>query len=291
MICKGFIKYFLSIRAGWYALAGLSVGILLFLLQPAETCQSENDLDLQIKKVIEKVSTQNLQAAITHLQSYGNRTTYEKQREAALWVHEEFKKLGLKNDLHEYEFDGKKWPNVIAKIVSNSRPDEIVMLICHIDSVSDTSETIAPGADDNASGVAVLLETARILKETSLERSVFFVVFTNEEHCREGSRSYANLAKASGLNIKAVINLDILGYNQPTWPFYWNAVMGHHTLKHKVKAMIRMARNYFLGIIYGKDILRVAGRDPNRKLVTTTSKILREVSELKVKEQVSNDSG
>ena len=291
MIRKGFIKYFLSKRAGWYILAGLLIGILLLLLQPNKTCQSENDLGLQIKKVIEKVSTQNLQATVAHLQSYGNRTTYEKQREAALWVNEEFKKLGLKNDLHEYEFDGKKWPNVIAKIVSNSRPDEIVMLICHIDSISDTSETIAPGADDNASGVAVLLETARILKETSLERSVFFVVFTNEEHCREGSRSYAHLARASGLNIKAVINLDILGYNRPIWPFYWDAVMGHHTLKHKVKAMIRMARNYFLGLIYGKDIMRVAGREPNRKLVEATSKMLQDVSDLKVKELVSNDSG
>jgi len=291
MIFKGFINRFLVIRTGWYILAGLLIGILLFFLQPAETCQSENDLDLKIKKVIEKVSVQNLQATVAHLQSYGNRSTWEKQCEAALWVHEEFKKLGLKSDLHEYEFDGKKWTNVIAKIVSNSRPDEIVMLICHIDSISDTSETIAPGADDNASVVAVLLEAARILKETSLERSVFFVVFTNEEHCRQGSRSYAQLARASGFNIKAVINLDILGYNRPTWPFYWNAVMGHHTLKHKFKAMIRMARNYFLGIIYGKDIMRVAGREQNRKLVTTTSKILREVSELKVKELVSNDSG
>ena len=291
VIHKKFNYHFLINKVRLYAFISLSISILLFLPGFTATYRSKNDLDLQIKKVIEKVSTQNLQATITHLQSYGNRTTNEKQREAALWVREEFKKLGLKNDLHEYEFDGKKWPNVIAKIVSNSRPDEIVMLICHIDSISDTSETIAPGADDNASGVAVLLEAARILKDISLEQSVFFVVFTNEEHCRQGSRSYAHLARANGLNIKAVINLDILGYNQPTWPFCWNAVMGHHTLKHKVKAMIRMARNYFLGIIYGKDTMRVAGKEPNRKLVTAASKILREVSELKVKELVSNDSG
>jgi Zn-dependent M28 family amino/carboxypeptidase len=165
------------------------------------------------------------------------------------------------------------------------------MLIVHVDSISDTSETVAPGADDNASGVAVLLETARILKEIPLERSIVFGAFTNEERCRRGSRSYVRLAKKDELNIKAVINLDILGYNRPAWPFYWDAVMAQNTLKHKVKAILKMARNYFLGMIYGKDVMQVAGRDSDQKLVTTTSKILREVSKLKVKEVVSDDGG
>ena len=105
VIHKKFNYHFLINKVRLYAFISLSISILLFLPGFTATYRSKNDLDLQIKKVIEKVSTQNLQATITHLQSYGNRTTNEKQREAALWVREEFKKLGLKNDLHEYEFD------------------------------------------------------------------------------------------------------------------------------------------------------------------------------------------
>jgi Zn-dependent M28 family amino/carboxypeptidase len=278
-------------KVGLYTLSGLAICIILFLPGTTETHRFENSPDLQIKRIIEKVSSQNIQNTIAHLQSFGNRSTWEKQWGAADWVCGEFKKIGLEVNVHRYEFNGEIWPNVIATIKGKERPEEIVMLIAHVDSISDTSETIAPGADDNSSGVAVLLESARILKEISMDRSVFFGVFTNEEHGRQGSKSYAHLAKTSGLNIKAVINLDILGYNRPTWPFYWGAVMGHKTLKHKAKAIFRMARNYVYGAINGKDIVKVAGREPNRNLAMTTSHILGQSSGLKVKQTVRNDCG
>jgi Zn-dependent M28 family amino/carboxypeptidase len=288
---NGFTKYHLIKRVRWYILAALSICIMVYLLQPIETCQSKDDLDLQVKEVMGKVDTQNLRNTIAHLQSYGNRSTWEKQKEAAEWVYGQFKKLGITVSLNEYELDGKKWPNIIAEIAGSKRSEEIVMLIAHIDSISDSSQNVAPGADDNGSGVAVLLEGARILGKARMERTVMLCIFTNEENCAAGSKAYARRAKEEGLNMKSVINLDILGYNRPTWPFYWDAVQGHGTLKHKVKATIRMARNYFLGIINGKDIVRVAGREANRSLVTIASQILRQSSGLKAKEMVKDDNG
>jgi Zn-dependent M28 family amino/carboxypeptidase len=124
-----------------------------------------------------------------------------------------------------------------------------------------------------------------------METTVMFCIFTNEENCAAGSKAYVLRAKEEGLNIKSVINLDILGYNRPTWPFYLDAVQAHATLKHKAKATIRMARNYFLGVINGRDIMRVAGREQDRSLVTVTSQILRGSCGLKVKEMVKDVSG
>ena len=274
-----------------FILMGIFASILLFLPGFSGTDQSKNDLGLEIKSVLRKVNTQNLRDTIAHLQLYENRSTWENQWKVARWVSEEFKKIGLEVDMHNYEYHGKIWPNVIAKINGRTRPEEIIMPIAHIDSISDHPQKIAPGADDNATGVAALLEMARVLKGTPMERTIMFVIFTNEESCRAGSRAYSHLVKSKGVNIKAVINLDIHGYNRPVWPFYWGAVTGHHTLKHKVKAIYRMARNYFFGMIYGENVVKVAGREPNRKLVEATSKILRNVSGLKIKETVKKDSG
>lgn len=288
---KRFIHYFFIKKVGPHTLVGLTICILLLFPKTTETYRSENVLGLQVREAIEKVDEKNLWNTVNHLQSYGNRSTREKQWEAAVWISGEFKKIGLEVNIHKYEFNGRVWPNVIATIQGQERPGEIIMPIAHIDSTSDNPQNIAPGADDNASGVAVLLEMARVLKGTSMERTIMFGIFTNEERGRAGSKAYARQVKRDGVDIKAIINLDILGYNRPAWPFYWDAVMGHATLKHRVKAIIRITRNYFAGLIKGKDVIRVAGREPNRQLVAVISRSLRESTSLNVKDTVSNDCG
>jgi Zn-dependent M28 family amino/carboxypeptidase len=243
------------------------------------------------KSIIETVDDSRLRKSIAQLQSLGNRITWEKQWEAANWVSGEFKKVGVEVGIHTYEFNGKTWPNVVAEIRGRKLPGEIIMPIAHIDSISDSPQKMAPGADDNGSGVAVILEMARVLKETPMERTVMFGIFTNEEPGSVGSKAYARQASKDGLDIKSVINLDILGYNRPAWPFYWDAVQAHATVKHKMKAIIRMVRNYLTGVIKGKDILIVAGKDANRDLVSMTAQIIRDSSGLKVKEMVGEDCG
>jgi Zn-dependent M28 family amino/carboxypeptidase len=274
-----------------YTLVIGSIFILLFLPDVTGTYRTKSESNLQSKGAVEEVTAQNLKETITHLQSYGNRSTWEKQWEAAYWVSDEFKNIELDVSIHNYGFDGRVWPNVISKIKGKERGEEVIMLTAHIDSISDNPQNIAPGADDNASGVAVLVKTARVLKETPMDRTIMFAIFTNEERGTAGSRAFARQVKNSGVNIKAVINLDILGYNRPAWPFYWDAVQSHATLKHKVKAIIRMARNYLAGLIKGKDVVKVAGREPNRELVAVTSRMIRKTTSLKVKELVSDDCG
>jgi len=270
---------------------GLLVCIILFSFDICDTLQPENEPDVQTKRAIEEVDGSNLGNAIAHLQSYGNRSTWEKQWEAAIWLSREFEKTGIEAGIHKYEFNGKIWPNVIAKIEGKERPEEIIMAIAHMDSTSDHPQNTAPGADDNASGAAVILEMARVVRDIPMARTVMFSIFSNEERGRLGSQAFARQAGESGMRIKTVINLDILGYNRPERFFYWAAVDGHAALNNKIKAIIKMARNYFVGVMSGKDIVQVAGRESDRETVSIASRLISRSTGLKVKEIVSDDCG
>jgi Zn-dependent M28 family amino/carboxypeptidase len=76
----------------------------------------------------------------------------------------------------------------------------------------------APGCDDNASGIAAMLEAARVLREAQLEGNVLFAAFGGEEQGLFGSRACAGIAASERWNIRLVINLDMVGYRDPARP-------------------------------------------------------------------------
>ena len=92
--------------------------------------------------------------------------------------------------------------------------EDLVYILCaHYDSTSDDPYHIAPGADDNASGVAGLLEAARILGRYRFRHTLRFVAFAVEEQKLTGSRLYVQAARAAGTQIGGVINLDMIAWN------------------------------------------------------------------------------
>ncbi|MFC1611867.1 M28 family peptidase [Myxococcota bacterium] len=102
--------------------------------------------------------------------------------------------------------------NLVVEITGSAKPDEIVVVGAHYDSVSTT-----PGADDNASGVAVLLALARALADQPLERTLKLVAFANEEppffQSEEmGSWVYAQRAKQRNDEIVAMLSIESVGY-------------------------------------------------------------------------------
>jgi hypothetical protein len=110
-----------------------------------------------------------------------------------------------------YEVEGKRVANIEA-VREGTSPREIVVVGAHY----DTAET-APGADDNASGVASLIELARIFAAKPLRRTIRFVAFPNEEpphFWKEsmGSLHYAKACKERGDDIRAMISLESIGY-------------------------------------------------------------------------------
>jgi aminopeptidase YwaD len=94
--------------------------------------------------------------------------------------------------------------NVVATKRGAARPDEIVVVGAHFDSVPGS-----PGANDNASGVAVVLEAARVLAGASLARTVQFVLFSAEELGLHGSAAFVGERRAG---VVAMINLDMVGW-------------------------------------------------------------------------------
>ena len=102
--------------------------------------------------------------------------------------------------------------NIEALLPGHGAEDEVVVIGAHYDSAAD-----CPGADDNASGVAAMLELARLLAGTTLPRTVRFVAFANEEAPffygdEMGSNLYARRARSQGERIEAMLSLETLGY-------------------------------------------------------------------------------
>jgi hypothetical protein len=105
--------------------------------------------------------------------------------------------------------------NVVATLKGTNPDDNRIFIISgHLDSrnkdVMDV-DGIAPGANDDASGVAAVIEAARILAKSNFSATILFVAFAGEEEGLKGATYMADKAKADGLNIVAVLNNDIVG--------------------------------------------------------------------------------
>jgi len=137
---------------------------------------------------------------------------YDALNEAADYIISEFESYNYKVRKQTYSIEGKDFSNIIAEKKGELKPDQIIVIGAHYDSVIGS-----PGANDNGSGVAVLLELARSLAGERPERTVKFVAFVNEEPPffpwgKMGSKVYAGEAKKRGDDIIAMLCLETMGY-------------------------------------------------------------------------------
>lgn len=155
---------------------------------------------------------------------------YESLQHAAEYIDGEFTRAGYHPDHQAFEVEGQRVINIEAARRGGRRPDRILVIGAHYDSVSDS-----PGANDNASGVAVLLELARLHAASPSPTTVRFVAFVNEEPpyfmtTAMGSWRYAADAAARGDNIVAMVSLETIGYysdevGSQRYPFPFGAVL------------------------------------------------------------------
>lgn len=118
-----------------------------------------------------------------------------------------FESLGLPVRLQRSEDVGLELINVVAELPGTTRPEEIILVGAHFDAYYQ-------GADDNASGVAALLELARVLSSHRFERTVRFVGFDMEELGLAGSTHYVNTSR--GEHLVAALVFDSIGYYDST---------------------------------------------------------------------------
>lgn len=180
------------------------------------------DQHAAVKSLIARVDEAELRSTIETLAAYNNRYyAADTGAAAARWTRDRWQELARK-------FPGAsaqlvthtqwKQPTVILTIPGAENPEEIVVLGGHLDSIGRAgggAETArAPGADDNASGIAVLTEVARILGESGLRprRTISVMGYAAEEVGLRGSREIARQYAASGKKVVGVIQFDMTNF-------------------------------------------------------------------------------
>lgn len=136
-----------------------------------------------------------------------DRATTQNRARAQVYIEQELSALGYAVERHEFA-GGAPGTNVYTELAGSE--DGVYILGAHFDSVPQS-----PGANDNATGVAAVLATARILKgeEDCLTKGVMFVFFDQEENGLVGSRAFASQLVAEGRNVLGVYTLDQLGWD------------------------------------------------------------------------------
>lgn len=170
-----------------------------------------------IEALVTKVEQSRINEWISDLINFSTRHTLSPQNvEVAQWLQGQFRALGY-NDVvfHDFIHSGVKCHNVICTKPGNLDLDKNLIVCAHYDSRMNDSEdfiSAAPGANDNASGVAALLEIARIIFSIDTTYSIKFVGFSGEEQGLIGSAAYASFLNARGVHVQLLINLDMIGH-------------------------------------------------------------------------------
>lgn len=214
----------------------LSLFVLVILCLAGS--QADAALNPKITSFIQEVSSENVEVFLKKLASFQTRHVHSSDREgfgikaAAEWLQTEFQSLNprLKVSLDTYELPPQGGrigrPTTIRNVVAvlpgrQTGPDEhIFVLNAHYDTVARTADgtwsrddfdNFAPGVNDDASGVAALLELARVFKDAEFDATIYFVAFSGEEIGLVGSTLMAARLKEENKNICGVIGLDMIG--------------------------------------------------------------------------------
>ncbi|MBI3377568.1 MAG: M28 family peptidase [Nitrospirae bacterium] len=157
----------------------------------------------------------NLKSHVKHLsEDIGTRTYQETEKlnKAADFIEEKFRSYKCNVERQSFKAEDKTYYNIEAEIKGTSDKDKIIVIGAHYDTIIGT-----PGADDNASGVAGILELARLASEKPLPYTIRLVAFALEEPPffrtkNMGSYVYAESLKKEGLKIEGMVSLEMIGY-------------------------------------------------------------------------------
>ncbi|MDP4247851.1 MAG: M20/M25/M40 family metallo-hydrolase [Bacteroidota bacterium] len=216
----------------------LRAGALFFFVPICVRAQGTVIRDPEIESMVREVSPDSLQSYIKSMVSFGTRSTVSSTTDpkrgigaARNWVLSKFNEFAAAAhgrmsafvDTSTYASDGRRVTgsislgNTVATLKGTDPQDKRIFIISgHLDSrrtdVMD-GKNDAPGANDDGSGSAAVLECARIMSKHGFPATIIFVTVSGEEQGLLGSAYMAKKAKAEGWNIGAVLNNDIMGSN------------------------------------------------------------------------------
>lgn len=161
------------------------------------------------------VLSEQLRRHVYHLaDEIGERDVYcpEALQAAENYIRDTWQTMGYDVKSQDYETAGIRSANLEINLIGSQYADEIMLIGAHYDSIMRS-----PGANDNGSGVACMLELARLFAQTSQPRSLRFVAFVNEEPPffftkQQGSMRYAKAVRQRGDDIRLMLSLETVGY-------------------------------------------------------------------------------
>ena len=189
-----------------------------------------------ISTIVREIDARNIEASIRKLVSFGTRNTLSEQNDpkrgigaARDWLYAEFLKAGQVSNgrmtVEKQSYEQQKaqripQPTIITNVVATlkgSQPestDRIYVVSGHYDSMCNSATDAkcdAPGANDDASGTAAVLEMARVMAKYEFEATIVFMAVAGEEQSLLGATHYAEQAKQKNWNIDAMFTNDIIG--------------------------------------------------------------------------------
>lgn len=213
----------------------LFIPVLLFFTSSSQTIVHRDPV---IEQMVQEVNADSLKSYITKLVSFGTRNTLSTQSDtkrgigaARNWVLGRFNAFAKESngrltafiDTTTLQKNGHRVDttivlgNVVATLKGADPADDRIFIISgHLDNMrSNVMDRVndAPGANDDASGTAAVMECARIMSRHSFPATIIFVAVSGEEQGLLGSTYMANKAKKENWNIEAVLNNDIMGSN------------------------------------------------------------------------------
>src|SRR5580658_10197264 len=202
-------------------------------------------LNPAIKQIVDQVSEERISATMKKLGDFGTRYVGSEQDSetrgigaAQRWIEAQFKSYSPKLQVSLDKFTVKKnqrvpkdvdLVNIVAVLPGTTDKDRYVIVGGHYDSIASKRgpgtprtddegprsaaemEPNAPGVADDASGTAAVMELARIMSQYEFDKSIVFIAFAAEEIGLNGSKNYADEAKAKNMVIEAMLNNDIIG--------------------------------------------------------------------------------
>lgn len=222
----------------------ISSVLIFYFIVPCNIALSQtgvSERDDKIYKMVNEISADNIKADIEKLASFKTRHTLSRTDSdtegigaARRWVKSEFEKyakdsdgrLLVSFDSFFVEPDNRRIPrrvelkNVMATLKGTDPNDDRIFIVSgHLDSRASNaldSTSLAPGADDDASGVAVVMELARVMSKRKFPATIIFVAVSGEEQGLFGSTHLAKEAKEKNWNIIAMLNNDMVSGNNST---------------------------------------------------------------------------
>ncbi|RKX69557.1 hypothetical protein DRP53_07835 [candidate division WOR-3 bacterium] len=185
---------------------------LLFLLIVGDMTNLMGDRDTLVQKMVDAVDSLLLLANVQSLQGFGSRSSFYPGCDSAVaYVKRLLESFGYDSVYYHY-YSPTYAPNVYA-IKSGTSDDSTYVICAHIDATINAPwerEMIAPGADDDGSGCACVLEAARVMANYDFKHRLIFILFTGEEQFMVGSHHWCQAHQNDPLY--GALDFDMIGY-------------------------------------------------------------------------------